>query len=64
MTWVEQVASVATTTQQEAVSSKGLLLEDIVEMAWPEKADVLTYEMTEEEASIFLDTALVHSGIW
>lgn len=63
MTWIEMVASTATTTQQEAAAMRGMIVEEVVERAYPEKTDVLSYEMTEDEAELFLDTAMVHAGI-
>ncbi len=56
-------SSTATTTQQEACASKGLLVEDAVEIAFPEMNDVLVFDLSEEEAQQALDRALVHSNI-
>lgn len=63
MTWTEAVASVATMRQIEVCNSKGLNVGEVVEMAYPDKADCVDFDMMEDEAELFLDTALVHSGI-
>ncbi len=63
MTWTDAVASVATMRQIEVCNSKGLNVCDVVEVAYPEKVDCVDYDLMEDEAEMFLDTALVHSGI-